>query len=106
MIFHIFRTFWVQTFLNASQLPQLAPAATASGDPTMAPQELDIDLPVSDDELQSMPNHVEDVDADVGSVSDSPTLECVACKVSSKGKCPIAQSKYGENVPEGKAWVG
>ena len=52
----------------------------------MSLTEVDLDLPVSEDELQLNKSW----DDDAGSVSDSLELECVACKISSKQGCPIA----------------
>ena len=56
----------------------------------MASHDLEIDdLGVSDDEVQFKGYE----DDDAGSVSDSPSLTCAGCKVSSKHSCPIAARK-------------
>ena len=69
----------------------------------MASHDLDIDdLGVSDDEVQF--KGCEDDDA--GSVSDSPSLGCVGCKISSKHPCPIearkSELRNGEAAPGNK----
>ena len=66
----------------------------------MALQELDLDLGVSEDD---QPLDQKSYDDDAGSVSDSPSLTCAACKVSSKHACPIAARKSELDQAGGKA---
>ena len=56
----------------------------------MALEELDMNFGESDDD---QPLDHKSYDDDAGSVSDSPSLTCAACKVSSKHACPIAARK-------------
>ena len=66
----------------------------------MALQDLDLDLGVSEDD---QPLDQKSCDDDAGSVSDSPSLTCAACKVSSKHACPIAARKSELDQAGGKA---
>ena len=60
----------------------------------MSLHDVDLDLGVSEDEVQL---NAKSYDDDAGSVSDSPSLTCVACNNSSKHQCPIAARKSGQD---------